>query len=136
MKAAAVETMSAAAAKSGTVGSMSAAADVEMATAVRAAAVGATVRPSSAMLTERRVRRASERERYNRCKQETYGREFHRSPPLIERASGENAIEDGHSRKNTDFVLIVSILAGRDFMPNGRLVSRQSGGRRIEEVAC
>lgn len=96
---------SAFAVKAADVGTMSAA-DVEMATAVRTAAVGAAVRPSSAMLTERRVRRASERERYNRCKQETYRGEFHRFPPVIERGSGEIAIEDSHRRKNSGFVLI------------------------------
>jgi hypothetical protein len=41
------------------------------ATAVRTAAAGTTVR--SSMLSERRVWSESECERYNRCKQETYG---------------------------------------------------------------
>jgi hypothetical protein len=59
------------------VGTMSTATATGTAAAVRTAAVGATVRTLSAMLSKSLVRGAGERDRYNRGKQEIYGREFH-----------------------------------------------------------
>jgi hypothetical protein len=51
------------------------AADMEMATAMRTTAVGATV-TSSAMPSERRAGSGSERDGHDGCEHETYGREF------------------------------------------------------------
>lgn len=68
MSAAVESTATAEATSTATIGTAATATGVGMATAVRT---------SSAVLSERRVRGASEHERHNRCKQETYGCESH-----------------------------------------------------------
>jgi len=53
------------------------------------------------MLSECGAWEAGERERYSRCKQETYGREFHHFISSTQRArSGEIAIADHPKQKN------------------------------------
>ena len=93
-----------------TAGNMSDPARVEMAatmrtTAVRTTAVRATAVRAAAvrafMLSECGAWEAGERERYSRCKQETYGREFHHFISSTQRArSGEIAIADHPKQKN------------------------------------
>jgi hypothetical protein len=93
-----------------TAGNMSSATGVEMATTVRTAAMRAAAMRAAAMraaavrafmLSECGAWEAGERERYSRCKQETYGREFHHFISSTQRArSGEIAIADHPKQKN------------------------------------